>query len=81
MAVFFPFDEAVYIRLILDFGDIVNITDFETYLTEPVIAEQILDGIHANISSDIYSLIEIPDMRAESPGRRILRIIFDRLLT
>ena len=79
MSVVFPFHEAVHTDLILNFGSIVNVDDLQIYLTEPRIAEQLVDGIQANISGNIYSNIEIPDMRIEHPGRRIIRIIFDRL--
>ena len=81
MRVMFPFEDAVDTNLILNFSEIVNVEDFGTHLNSPLIAEQLLDGIHANVSADIYNMIEIPDMREETLGRRILRTIFDRLFT
>ena len=77
----FPFEDAVDASLILNFSEIVNVEDFGTHLDNPLIAEQLLDSIHANVSTDLYNMIEIPDMREETLGRRILRTIFDRLFT
>lgn len=81
MEVLFPLDEAVDSDLIFDFSDIVDIEDLNTYLTEPVVAEQITAGVHANLSANIYDDIEIPDMTEESLGSKIIRIIFDRILS
>ena len=80
-SVIFPFNEAVDVGLILNFDDAVNIEDLQAYLTEPLIAEQVLSGIQANLSANVYHDIEIPDMREESLGHKIIRIIFDRLFT
>jgi len=77
----FPFDDAVDAYLILNFSEIVSVEDFGTHLVDTLIADQLLDGIHAHMSADIYNMIEIPDMREETLGRRILRTIFDRLFT
>jgi len=81
MEVLFPLDEAVDSGLIFDFSSIVDIEDLNTYLTEPVIAEQITAGVHANLSANVYNDIEIPDMTEESLGSKIIRIIFDRILS
>ena len=81
MRVMFPFDDAVDAYLILNFSEIVSVEDFGTHLVDTLIADQLLDGIHAHMSADIYNMIEIPDMREETLGRRILRTIFDRLFT
>ena len=79
--VLFPADEAVDSGLMFGFGEIVNMDDLRTYLTEPLIAEQLRDGIRANISGNVYSNIEIPDMREENLGGKIIRIILDRLFS
>jgi hypothetical protein len=79
--VLFPADEAVDAGLVFSFDDIVNMDDLQTYLIEPLIAEQVIDGIRANVSGNVYSGIEIPDMREEDLGSKIIRIIFDRLFT
>ena len=79
--VIFPAEDAVDAEMVFSFGEIVNTDDLQTYLTEPLIAEQLIDGIMANISGNVYSNIEIPDMREENLGSKIIRIIFDRLFT
>jgi hypothetical protein len=79
MQVLFPADEAVDAGLIFDFGDIVNPDDLRVHLTEPLIAEQIANGVRANLSANVYSDIEIPDIRQEELGSKIIRTIFDRL--
>ncbi len=79
--VIFPADEALDADMVFSFGEIVNTDDLQTHLTAPLIAEQLRDGIRANISGNVYSNIEIPDMREENPGSKIIRIIFDRLFT
>jgi hypothetical protein len=65
----------------LDFDSIVNTDDLQTYLTEPLIAEELIDGVRANLSGNVYSSVEIPDMREESLGSKIIRIIFDRIFS
>jgi len=65
--------------MIQQFEDYVNVDDLQIYLTEPVIAEQVMSGLQSNLSANVYSSIEIPEMREESPGKRIIQIIFDRL--
>ena len=42
-------------------------------------AEEITQGIRTNLSANVYSDIELPDMRMEHPGKRIIRIILDRI--
>ena len=79
--VIFLAEDAVDAEMVFSFGEIVNTDDLQTYLTEPLIAEQLLDGIRANISGNVYSNIEIPDIREENLGSKIIRIIFDRLFT
>ncbi len=77
--VIFPAEDAVDAEMVFSFGEIVNTDDLRMHLTDPLIAEQLLDGIRANISGNVYSNIEIPDMREENLGSKIIRIIFDRL--
>ena len=81
MPILYPADEAVDSAMILGFDGVVNTDDLQTYLTEPLIAEQLIDGIRANVSGNVYSDIEIPDMREETLGSKIIRVIFDRLFT
>ena len=77
--VLFPVENAVDSDLILDFSDIVNIDDLQIYLTNPMIAEQIVQGVQANVSTNVYHGIELPDMTEENLGRKIIRTIFDRV--
>ena len=77
----FPFEDAVDTSMILNFDSIVNMDDLQTHMYDPVIAEQIVDGIQANLSADIYNDIELPDMTQESIGKKVIQIIFDRLLS
>ena len=53
--------------------------DLQQYLTEPQMAEEIGQGIQTNLSADLYREIELPDIRLEHPGKRIIRIILDRI--
>lgn len=76
----FLLGQAIDEDLILDFPDFVNTDDLLLYLEEPVIAEQITTGIQANMSAGVYNDIEIPDMTEESLGKKVLQIIFDRIL-
>ena len=78
-SIIFPFNELIDTRLILSFGGFVNIDDLQTYLTEPLIAEQIIDGIQSNLSANVYGSIEISDLWAGGLGETIIRFIFDRL--
>lgn len=80
-SVIFPIEEAVETGMILNFDSVVNMDDLQLYLTEPLIAEQMVDGIQSNLSAHIYDSIELPDMTAESVGRKIIRTIFDRMLS
>lgn len=80
-SVIFPIEEAVETGMILNFDSVVNMDDLQLYLTEPLIAEQMVNGIQSNLSAHIYDSIELPDMTAESVGRKIIRTIFDRMLS
>ena len=42
-------------------------------------ARQITEGIRSNLSADVYSGIELPDMTQEPLGKKIIRTILDRL--
>lgn len=79
--VLFPFEKAIDSDMILNFPDFVNVDDMQLYFSEPVIAEQIVQGVQSNLSADIYQNIDLPDMTEESLGSKIIRIIFDRLFT
>lgn len=79
MRVIFPFEDAVDSEMILQFPELVNVGDLQLYLTEPVIAEQVVQGVQANLSADVYDNIVLPDITEESLGKKIIHIIFDRL--
>lgn len=79
--VLFPIEEAVDTDMIFQFPELVASDDLQIYLTEPVIAEQINQGIQANLSASVYDNIELPDMTEESLGSKIIRIIFDRIFS
>ncbi len=53
--------------------------DLLFYLSDPQMARQITEGIQSNLSTDVYSGIEIPDMTQEPLGKKIIRTILDRL--
>ena len=79
--VLFPIEEAVDTDMIFQFPELVDSDDLQIYLTEPVIVEQINQGIQANLSASVYDNIELPDMTEESLGSKIIRIIFDRIFS
>lgn len=79
--VLFPIEEAVDTNMTFQFPELVDPDDLQIYLTEPVIAEQINQGIQANLSASVYDNIELPDMTEESLGSKIIRIIFDRIFS
>ena len=79
MSVVFPVEEAVDFEMIQDFPALINVDDLQGYLTETQMAEEITQGIRTNLSANVYSDIELPDMRMEHPGKRIIRIILDRI--
>ena len=79
--VLFPVQEAIDTDMILNFENYVNTDDLQLYLTEPVNAEQVVQGIQSNLSENIYQNIGLPDMTQESLGKMIIRTIFDRLFT
>lgn len=80
MRVVFPFEDAVDTAMILQFEDFIDVDDLQIYLAEPMISEQVITGLHANLSADVYSNIELPEMREATLGMKIIHIIFDRLL-
>lgn len=79
MPVIFPVEEAVDFEMIQDFPALINVDGLQGYLTETQMAEEITKGIRTNLSANVYSDIELPDMRMEHPGKRIIRIILDRI--
>lgn len=79
MPVIFPVEEAVDFEMIQDFPALINVDGLQGYLTETQMAEEITQGIRTNLSANVYSDIELPDMRMEHPGKRIIRIILDRI--
>ena len=79
MPVIFPVEEAVDFEMIQDFPALINVDGLQGYLTETQMAEEITKGIRTNLSANVYSDIELPDMRIEHPGKRIIRIILDRI--
>lgn len=78
-SVLFPVEEAIDRQLVADFPDLVDPEDLLTYLSDPQMARQITEGIRSNLSADVYSGIEIPDMTQEPLGKKIIRTILDRL--
>ena len=79
MRVLFPVEDAVDIEMIQDFPPLVNAGDLMFYLTEPEMAQEITQGLQSNLSANVYSSIELPDLTLEHPGKRIIRIILDRI--
>ena len=79
MPVIFPVEEAVDFEMIQDFPALINVDGLQGYLTETQMAEEITQGIRTNLSANVYSDIELADMRMEHPGKRIIRIILDRI--
>lgn len=79
MPVIFPVEEAVDFEMLQDFPALINVDGLQGYLTETQMAEEITQGIRTNLSANVYSDIELPDMRMEHPGKRIIRIILDRI--
>lgn len=75
----FPVEAAVDLEMIQDFPALINVDDLQRYLSEPQMAEEISQGIQTNLSADLYREIELPDIRLEHPGKRIIRIILDRI--
>lgn len=75
----FPAESAADLEMILDFPEIIRVDDLQRYLAEPQMAEEITQGIQTNLSANVYSDIELPDIRLEHPGKRIIRIILDRI--
>ena len=72
-------EAAVDLEMIQDFPALINVDDLQRYLSEPQMAEEISQGIQTNLSADLYREIELPDIRLEHPGKRIIRIILDRI--
>ena len=79
--VLFPVEEALDTEMIDQFPELVDAGDLRVYLTEPVMAEQITQGVRANLSASVYENIELPDMTKEPLGSKIIRIIFDRIFS
>ena len=78
-SVLFPVEEAIDIQLVTGFPDLVDSNDLLFHLSDPQMAQQITQGIRSNLSADVYSGIELPDMSQEPLGKKIIRTILDRL--
>ena len=78
-SVLFPVEEAIDIQLVTGFPDLVDSNDLLFHLSDPQMAQQITEGIRSNLSADVYSGIELPDMSQEPLGKKIIRTILDRL--
>ena len=78
-SVLFPVEEAIDTQLVTGFPDLVDPNDRLFYLSDPQMARQITEGIRSNLSADVYSGIELPDMTQEPLGKKIIRTILDRL--
>ena len=79
-SVLFPVEEAIDTQLVTGFPNLVDPDDLLSYLSDPQMAQQITQGIQSNLSADVYSGIEIPDMTQEPLGKKIIRTILDRIL-
>lgn len=77
----FPAESAADLEMIRDFPALIHVDDLQKHLTEPQMAEEITQGLQTNLSANVYSDIELPDMRLEHPGKRIIRIILDRIFS
>lgn len=75
----FPVEEAIDKDMILNIDGYVDVDDLKLHLNDTVMAQQIAEGVRSNLSADVYDNIELPDMREESLGKKIIQIIFDRL--
>lgn len=78
-SVLFPVEEAIDTQLVIGFPDLVDPNDLLSHLSDPQMAQQITEGIRSNLSADVYSGIELPDMSQEPLGKKIIRTILDRL--
>lgn len=78
-SVLFPAKEAVDTQLVTDFPGIVDPDDLTFYLSNPAMAQQLMEGIQANLSADVYSGIELPDMTQKPLGKKVIRTILDRI--
>lgn len=79
ISVLFPVEEAIDTQLVIGFPDLVDPNDLLFHLSDPQMAQQITEGIRSNLSADVYSGIELPDMSQEPLGKKIIRTILDRL--
>ena len=61
-SVLFPVEDAIDFEMVLDFPNLVDADDLSFYLNDVTMAQQISDGILSNLSTNVYSDIEIPDM-------------------
>jgi len=80
-SVIFPVEDAVSFDMVKDFPALVDPDDLRLYLTEPQMAGQITQGVRANLSANVYSGIELPDMTQESIGKKVIRVILDRIFS
>ncbi len=78
-SVLFPMEEAIDTQLATGSPNLVDPNDLLFYLSDPQMARQITEGIRSNLSADVYSGIELPDMSQEPLGKKIIRTILDRL--
>ena len=74
----FPFQDAVDLDMVSGFASIVNVEQLQSYLEQPDMAEEIVAGIQANLSGNVYR-IELPDFGEEHLGMKIVSILLDRL--
>lgn len=78
--VLFPFQDAIDLDMITDYGSIVNAEQLQTYLDNADIADEIVAGVQANLAGNVYQ-IEIPEFHDEPLGVKMVRIIADRLFS
>lgn len=75
----FPVEEAIDKDMLLGIDSFVSVDDLKLYLNDATIAQQVVGGVQTNLSASVYDNIELPDMREESLGKKVIQIIFDRL--
>jgi hypothetical protein len=78
--VLFPLEDAIDLELVTAFGSIVDIKEFQGYLDDPKVADEIASAVQANLSGNVYQ-IELPDLSDEPLGIKIVRIIADKLFS
>ena len=77
----FALPEAFDVDMVNGFNSIVSPEDLLGNLHDNSIADDIISGVQANLSGNVYSHIEIPEMQNEPIGVKIIKILLDRLFS